>query len=410
MDRVVITGIGITSPIGKSKEEFWASLAEGKSGIGVVELFDASELSSNIAGEVKGFDPSSVFSPKEIKHMDRFVQLGLVSAVEAVQDSGVSCEETDPDRIGVIVGSGIGGLSTFEKQHSILLEKGPARISPFFIPMPISDMASGQISIKFGFRGPNSCAVTACASASHSIGEAFRSIKYGEADVMIAGGAEAAVTPMGMGGFCAMKALSTRNGEPGRASRPFDLDRDGFVIAEGAGVIVLESLAHARKRNARIYAELAGFGRSGDAYHITAPAPGGAGAAKAMSRALDDAGMDSDEIDYVNAHGTSTQLNDKFETSAIKEVFGPRAREIKVSSTKSMTGHMLGASGAVELAACVLALERGIVHPTINYETPDPECDLDYVPNEAVKADVRAALSNSLGFGGHNASLIVKKF
>ncbi len=409
MERVVITGIGIISPLGKTKDEFWDALEEGRSGIGGVELFDASGLTSQIAGEVKGFDSSRFLSAKEAKHMDRFVQLGLVSAVEAVDDSGILPDNHVQERTGVIVGSGIGGLSTFEKQHSILLEKGPGRLSPFFIPMLISDMASGQISIRFGFKGPNSCAVTACSSASHSIGEAFRCIRCGEADVMLAGGAEAAVTPMGMGGFCAMKALSTRNSSPERASRPFDLDRDGFVIAEGAGVMVLEALSHAEKRGARIYAELAGFGRSGDAYHITAPAPGGEGAGKAMLAALKDAGMDPGDIDYINAHGTSTQLNDRYETAAIKDVFGGRAYEIKISSTKSMTGHMLGASGAVELAACVLAIEKGIVHPTINYETPDPACDLDYVANEAVKMKVNAALSNSLGFGGHNASLILKK-
>ncbi len=410
MERVVITGIGVISPIGKTVDDFWAALAEGRGGIGTVGLFDPSGLSSHIAGEVKGFDPSVFFSPKEAKHMDRFVQFGVASASCAVKDSGISSDNTHPERIGVIVGSGIGGLSTFEKQHSILLEKGPGRLSPFFIPMLISDMASGQISIRFGFKGPNSCAVTACASASHSIGEAFRAIGCGEADVMVAGGAEAAVTPMGMGGFCSMKALSTRNDEPDKASRPFDLDRDGFVIAEGAGVIILESLSHARKRNARIYAELAGFGRSGDAHHITAPAPCGEGAGRAMRAALSEAKMSCCDIDYINAHGTSTQLNDKYETAAIKEVFGVHAPKLKISSTKSMTGHMLGASGAVELAACVLALEKGIVHPTINYRTPDPECDLDYVPNESVKMNVRAALSNSLGFGGHNASLIVKKF
>lgn len=410
MNRVVITGIGICSPIGQTKLEFWAALAEGKSGIGPVELFDASGLNSRIAGEVKGFDPSWLLTPKELRHMDRFVQLGLVSAARAIEDSGFSAQEADPGRAGVIVGSGIGGLATFERQHSLLMEKGPGRLSPFFIPMLISDMAAGQISIKFNLTGPNSCSVTACASASHSIGEAFRSIKYGETDVMVAGGAEAAITPMGMGGFCAMKALSSRNERPEEASRPFDLQRDGFVIAEGAGVLVLESAGHAKKRNARVYGELAGFGRSADAHHITAPVPGGAGAARAMKAALEEARMQPRDIDYVNAHGTSTQLNDKYETAAIKNVFGRHAYKLKISSTKSMTGHMLGASGAVELAACLLALERGIVHPTINYQFPDPECDLDYVPNEAVKAEVRAAISNSLGFGGHNASLIVKKF
>lgn len=410
MERVVITGIGVVSPAGKTREEFWESLREGRSGIGEVSLFDASGFSSRIAGEVKGFDPSPFLGARDIKHMDRFVQFGVVSAVEAVEDSGLEDANPVPERTGVIVGSGIGGLSTFEKQHSVLLGKGPGKLSPFFIPMLISDMASGQISIRFGYKGPNSCSVTACASASHSIGEAFRCIRLGEADVMLAGGAEAAITPMGMGGFCAMKALSTRNDSPREASRPFDMDRDGFVIAEGAGVLVLESLSHAKARGARVYAELAGFGRSGDAYHITAPAPAGEGACRAMQAALEDAEASPADIDYVNAHGTSTRLNDKYETDAIKNVFGKHAAGLKISSTKSITGHMLGASGAVELAACILAVKQGIIHPTVNYMTPDPECDLDYVPNEALKADVRFALSNSLGFGGHNASLVLKKF
>ncbi len=410
MNRVVITGFGVTTPVGCTREEFWGALCAGKSGIGKIELFDASSFASRIGGEVKDFKPESCLSPKEIRHTDRFIRLGLVSALRAIEDSGLDWSKEDPGRAGVLVGSGIGGLETFEKQHSVLLEKGPGRLSPFFIPMLISDMVSGQISIKYGLKGPNSCAVTACASASHSIGEAFRILGYGEADIMVTGGAEAAVTPMGLGGFCAMKALSTRNEEPERASRPFDLERNGFVIAEGSGVMVLETLEHALGRNASIYAEVTGFGRSADAYHITATAPGGEGAARAMLAALDDAEIDPSDIDYINAHGTSTLLNDKFETAAIKRVFGGHAKKLKISSTKSMTGHMLGASGAVELAACLLALEKGIVHPTINYENPDPECDLDYVPNEAVKAKVDTALSNSLGFGGHNASLIVKKF
>lgn len=410
MEKVVITGIGVTSPIGQTTAEFWKSLEEGRSGISGVSLFDASEFNSRIAGEVKDFDPSGFLSTKESRQMDRFVQFGMVSAHLAVRDSGIMDDKFAPERAGVIVGSGIGGLSTFEKQHSLLLNKGPGRLSPFFIPMLISDMASGRISIRFGLKGPNGCAVTACASASHSIGEAFSCIRHGEADIMLAGGAEAAVTPMAVGGFCAMKALSTRNDSPEKASRPFDLDREGFVIAEGAGVVVLESLSHAKRRGARVYAELAGFGRSGDAYHITAPAPEGEGAGRAMAAALGDARMNPSDIDYINAHGTSTQLNDRCETSAIKDVFGGHAYKLKISSTKSMTGHMLGASGAVELAACVLALEKGIVHPTINYEKPDPECDLNYVANEAVKAEVKTALSNSLGFGGHNASLILKKF
>ena len=342
--------------------------------------------------------------------MDRFVQLAMGAATEAIEDTGIEPERENADRIGVCVGSGIGGLSTLEKQHSVLLKSGPGRVSPYFIPMLISDMASGQIAIRFGLKGPNSCTVTACASGSHAIGNSLRILQYGDADVMVTGGTEAAVTPLGLGGFCSMKALSTRNAEPEKASRPFDRERDGFVIAEGAGILVLEVLQHALRRNAHIYAEAAGFGMTGDAYHMTAPVPEGDGAARAMKCAISDAGLNPEEVDHINSHGTSTPLNDRIETTAIKNVFGNHAYKLLINSTKSMTGHMLGASGGVELAACILAIEKSIIHPTINYEFPDPDCDLNYVPNTAVRKEIKVAISNSLGFGGHNATLVVKKY
>ncbi len=409
-NRVVITGIGVVTPIGSGKETFWKSLAEGKCGVGRTESFDPSKFSSQIAGEVRDFDPSGWIDTKDLKRMDRFVQFAVVSATEALNDSKIKVENEDTNKIGVLIGSGIGGLSTIEKQHTILVEKGPGRISPFFIPMLIVDMASGQVSIRLGLKGPNSCVATACASGTHAIGDSFRILQYGDADVMLAGGTEAAVTPMSVGGFCAMKALSTRNDEPGKASRPFDRERDGFVIAEGAGVVVLEVLEHALHRNSHIYAEIVGYGRTGDAHHITAPAPGGEGAVRAMKASLSDAGLNPEDVDYINAHGTSTPLNDKFETIGIKKVFGGQAYKLFISSTKSMTGHLLGASGGAEVAACILALEKGIIHPTINYEYPDPDCDLNYVPNTAIKKDVKVVMSNSLGFGGHNAVLIMKKY
>ena len=409
-NRVVITGVGVVSPIGNGKETFWKSLAEGKSGVKRIESFDPSEFSSQIAGEVRHFDPSGCVDTKDLRRIARFVQFAIVSATEAFNDAGMNVENEDANRIGVVIGSGIGGLAILEQTHTVLIEKGPARISPFFIPMLIVDMASGQVSIYLGLKGPNSCVATACASGTHAIGDSFRILQRGDADVMLAGGTEAAVTPMGVGGFCAMKALSTRNDEPEKASRPFDRDRDGFVIAEGAGVIVLETLEHALHRNAHIYAEIVGYGMTGDAYHITAPAPGGNGAARAMASAVSDARLNPEGVDYINAHGTSTPLNDKFETIAIKKVFGDHAYKLFVSSTKSMTGHLLGASGGAELAACILALEKGIIHPTINYEHPDPDCDLNYVPNTAIEKDVKTVMSNSLGFGGHNATLILKKY
>lgn len=408
--RVVVTGLGTISPLGHNKEDFWSALSEGKSGIGDISLFDVSAYTSRIAGEVKNFDAEEYLGKKDSRRTDRFVQFALVAAMEAAQDAHLDMEKEDAARVGVLVGSGIGGLSTIEKQHRELLAKGPGRISPFFIPMLIVDMASGQISIKLGAKGPNSCVATACASSSHAIGDAYRIIERGEAEVMISGGAEAAITSLGLGGFCAMKALSKHNDEPEKASRPFDKLRDGFIMGEGSGIVILEELEHAEKRNAHIYGELVGYGMSGDAYHMTAPAPGGEGAARAMHAALESGGLKPQDIDYINAHGTSTQLNDKFETAAIKTVFGEAARKVAISSTKSMTGHLLGAAGGIELIACLLAMKNNLIPPTINYEHPDPECDLDYVPNQAREQEITMALSNSLGFGGHNATLIVKKY
>lgn len=408
--RVVVTGIGVVSPLGNNKEDFWSSLIEGKSGVGKLTLFDAHEFSCQISAEVKDFNAIGILGKKEARQMDRFTQFAVVAALDAVGDAELRLGMEDLGRIGVVVGSGIGGLGTVEAQHSILLEKGPRRISPFFIPMFVPDMASGQISIALGVKGPNSCAVTACASGSHAIGDSYRIIQRGEADVMITGGSEAAITPVGLGGFCAMRALSTRNDEPARASRPFDRERDGFVMGEGAGILILESLKHANSRGAHIYAEVVGYGISGDAYHITAPAPDGEGAKRAMEAALNDASIAPEEVDYINAHGTSTPLNDKLETAAIKRVFGEHARRLVISSTKSMAGHLLGASGGIELIASVLSIETGVVHPTINYEYPDPECNLDYVPNKARQMNIDVCISNSFGFGGHNASLVVRKY
>jgi 3-oxoacyl-[acyl-carrier-protein] synthase II len=407
--RVVVTGLGVISPVGNTLDEFWKSLCEGKSGVGRITLFDASGFSSQIGGEVKGFDPLTFISPKDVKRMDRFTQFAVCAARIAVKDAGLDMSKEDPDRIGAIVGSGTGGLATIEEEHQVMLLKGPSRVSPFLIPMLIVNMAPAQIAITFGIKGPNSCAATACASGNHAIGDAYRIIQRGGADVMIAGGAEAAITPLGVAGFCAMRALSVRNGEPERASRPFDKDRDGFVIGEGAGIAVLESIEHARERGARIYAEMAGYGMSCDANHMTAPCPDGRGAALCMKSALADAGINPGEIDYINAHGTSTELNDRVETLAVKDVFKDDAKGVCISSTKSMTGHLLGASGGIEFAICAKVLETGIIPPTINLETPDPECDLDYVPNTARKKTVKVAMSNAFGFGGHNAALVVKK-
>jgi 3-oxoacyl-[acyl-carrier-protein] synthase II len=383
---------------------------QGKNGIGPVTYFDASALSSQIAGEVKGFDPAPYFNPKEVRRNDRFVQYAMAATAQAIEDARLDTEGVDKWRVGVIVSSGIGGIATLEQQHSILLQKGPGRVSPFFIPMMISDIAPGLISIRYGFKGPNYTTVSACASAGHAIGNAFRTLQRGEADVMIAGGSEATITPLAMAGFCSMQALSTRNQEPHRASRPFDAQRDGFVIGEGAGMLVMETLDHAQAREATVYGEVVGCAYTADAYHITAPAPGGVGAARAIHLALEDAGLTPEDVGYINAHGTSTELNDKFETAAIKAVFGERAHSIPISSTKSMIGHLLGAAAAVELIATVLSVRDDIVHPTINYEHLDPECDLDYVPNQPRKGRVDVAISNSFGFGGHNVCLVVRKF
>jgi len=408
--RVVVTGLGCITPIGHDPESLWASLRQGVGGVDRIRAFDASEYPSQIAAEVKDFDPGQFLGPKEVRHSDRFVQLAVAAAKQAVAHARLDITREDPTRIGVWVGSGMGGLTTIEEGYRQLQERGPARISPFFIPMIICNMAPGLISIALGAKGPNACPVSACATSGHALGDASRIIQRGEADVMVAGGSECAVTPLGVAGFCALKALSQRNDEPSRASRPFDKDRDGFVIGEGAGIVILEELGHAQRRGAAILAEFIGYGMSGDAYHMTAPDPEGRGAAACMARALKDAGLTPQDIDYINAHGTSTPLNDKVETLAIRTVFGPRASQVPISSTKSMTGHLLGAGGAVEAIACVMTLRDQVIHPTINYETPDPDCGLDYVPNRARPATVRVALSNSLGFGGHNVSLILKRY
>jgi 3-oxoacyl-[acyl-carrier-protein] synthase II len=396
--------------VGTGKEAFWEALVKGRSGVRRITRFDASEFKTQIAAEVDDFDPEAYIDKKEARRMDRFTQFAVAAANLALSDAAIATEALDRDRVGVVLGCGIGGIGTFEEQTRVLVSRGPNRVSPFFVPMMIANMGAGYIAIFHRFYGPNSTVVTACASSNHAIGEAFRIIQRGEADVMLTGGAEAAITPVALAGFCAMKAMSTRNDEPEKACRPFDAARDGFVIGEGAAVLVLERLEHALARGARIYAEVAGYGQSCDAYHITAPDPDGAGAAKAMARALADARLRPEEVNYINAHGTSTPLNDKVETMAIKKVFGEFAYRIPVSSTKSMTGHLLGAAGGIEAAACVLSITHGVIPPTINYENPDPECDLDYVPNEARRAQVDVALSNGLGFGGHNATLIFKRF
>lgn len=410
MRQVVVTGMGVVSPIGMGVKNFCKALFLGKNGIGKITHFDPSSYRSRIAGEVKNFDPYRYLPHKEVKRMDRFTQLGMVAAEEAVREAEITDEDNDPATIGVLVGSGVGGLRTIEREQTILLQKGPGRVSPFLVPMLITDITSALIAIKYGFSGPNFSVSTACATGNHSIGEAFKIIQRGDADIMIAGGTEAAITPLGVAGFCSMRALSTRNEHPEKASRPFDKERDGFVIGEGAGIVVLEELDRARKRSAPIWGEITGFGMSEDAYHITQPVSDGRGIRQAMNKALEDAKISPREVDYINAHGTSTLFNDKAETQAIKDVFGRKAYQIPVSSTKSMTGHLLGATGGVELIACLLALRDGIVPPTINYENPDPECDLDYVPNKAREVKIKIAMSNSMGFGGHNAVLVVKKF
>ncbi len=408
--RVVITGQGVVSPVGSSVPKFWDSLIKGKSGIRPITHFDASKFDCRISGDVIDINELDHFSTKEARHLSRFIQFAVIAAKEAITDAKLDMQKEDADRVGVLIGSGIGSMRTMEEEYDKLLAKGPSRISPFFIPKIIINEAAGHVSIMLGARGPATCVATACATANNAIGDAMRFIQYGDTDVMIAGGTESATTVLGIGGFCALKALSERNDAPEKASRPFDLNRDGFVMAEGAGVVILEELEHAKKRGVPILAELAGYGRTSDAYHITAPHEQGRGAIKAMENALADAGFKPQDISYINAHGTSTKLNDQVETLAIKKVFKEYAKKIPVSSTKSMTGHLLGAAGGVELVACVLAIRDNIVPPTINYETPDPDCDLDYVPNVARKLTVNSALSNSLGFGGHNATLVVKRY
>jgi 3-oxoacyl-[acyl-carrier-protein] synthase II len=409
-NRVVVTGLGVISPVGTGKDVFWQNLIAGKSGIGPVTRFDVSDMPTKIAGEINDFDPGLYMDKKEARRMDRFAQFALAAAKLAVTDSKLDLEQEDRDRIGVVVGCGIGGVITFEEQKETLISKGPGRVSPFFVPMLISNMGAGHISINMKLQGPSNTVVTACASATNAVGEALRILQHGDVDVCLAGGTEAPLTPLAFAGFCSMRAMSTRNEEPTRASRPFDLDRDGFIMGEGAGILVLETLEHAKARDAHIYAEVVGYGSTCDAHHITSPAPGGTGAAKAMAIAIKDAGLTPADISYINAHGTSTDANDANESAAIKSVFGDSAKSVAISSTKSMTGHLMGAAGGVELIACAMAIEEGIVPPTINYETPDPVCDLDYVPNEARKMPVKAAMSNSLGFGGHNASVVLKKY
>ncbi len=408
--RVVITGMGVVSPIGVGVKKFTDALFAGKNGVGRITHFDPSAYRSQIAGEVEDFDPLRYLSSKEVKRMDSFTQFGMVAAEEALQQAGLETEKEDPTRIGILIGSGVGGLLTIEKQKEVLIEKGPQRVSPFLVPMLITDIVSAHVAIKYGFSGPNLSISTACATGNHAIGEASKIIQRGDAEVMVAGGAEAAITPLGLAGFCSMRALSTRNEEPAKASRPFDRERDGFVIGEGAGVVVLEELERARKRGAHILGEIIGFGMSGDAYHITQPIQDGSGIRNAMANALADARMAPEEVDYINAHGTSTPFNDRVETLAIKALFGSHAHKIPISSTKSMTGHLLGATGGVEIVACVVSLRHGAIPPTINYEVPDPDCDLDYVPNQTREIEIKVALSDSMGFGGHNSVLIVRKF
>jgi 3-oxoacyl-[acyl-carrier-protein] synthase II len=408
--RVVVTGLGAVTPLGNTVEEFWTKALAGQSGIGPITRFDVTQFDAKIAGEVKNFDPSSMVERKETRHMDLFVQYSLIAGREAFLQSGLNMEQEDRARMGAVIGSGIGGIAPLEEQYEILLKKGPGRCSPFLIPMMIPNLASGYLAIKLGLEGPNSCTVTACASGNSALAEAYRTIQYGDADIMFAGGAESVVCRTAVAGFSAAKALSLRNDDPQRASRPFDKDRDGFVIGEGAGIVVLELLEHAQARGAKIFAELVGIGQSDDAYHITAPRPDGQGAARAMQNALKDAGISPEQIDYINAHGTSTGLGDIAETKAIKRVFGDHAHRLAISSTKSMVGHCLGAAGGIEFVAVVMTLVNQIIHPTINLDQPDPECDLDYVPKQARQAKVQYALSNSFGFGGHNVSVLVKRF
>ncbi|MDT8901244.1 beta-ketoacyl-ACP synthase II [Anaeroselena agilis] len=408
--RVVITGMGTVSPVGNNLEEFWSALLAGKSGITKVTQFDASDYATQIAGEVKGFEPGNYMDKKEARRMDRFTQFAIACTRMAIDDAKLDLDKIDRERAGTLVGTGIGGMETLHDQYKVLFEKGPNRISPFFVPMMIANMASGLTSITFGLQGPCLTVVTACATGTNSIGEAFKIIQRGDADIMVCGGTEATISPAAMAGFCSMKAMSTRNDAPEKASRPFESGRDGFVMGEGCGIVILEELEHAKARGAKIYAEMAGYGANADAYHITAPAPEGVQQGKVMAKAIADAGLKPSDVDYINAHGTSTPLNDKNETLAIKALFGDHAKKLAVSSTKSMTGHLLGAAGGIECIVCALTVANDMIHPTINYETPDPELDLDYVPNQARKQVVNVAISNSFGFGGHNATILVKKY
>ena len=410
MKRVVVTGLGAVTPVGNDVPSMWAALLAGKNGVSRITSFDPGALDSQIAAEVKGFDPAPYLTPKEIKRSERFVQFAVAAAKQAVADAGVRLDQEDPFRAGVVIGCGMGSMHLIEEQHSTLLSKGPKKLSPFMIPMLIANMGSGQTAISLGFKGPNCCTTTACASGAHGVGEAFRTVQRGDADLMVGGGTESCITPLAVGGFCALQALSRRNDDPAHASRPFDAERDGFVIGEGAGVMVLEELEHARRRGARIYAEMVGYGMTADAFHMTAPDEQGEGAAHAMSRALTDAKLRPEEVTYLNAHGTSTELNDKIETLAIKKAFKDAAKKVAVSSTKSMTGHLIGGAGWVEAVISALAITHGVMPPTTNYEHPDPACDLDYIPNQARKAAVNVVLSNSLGFGGHNATVVFRKF
>jgi len=408
--RVVATGLGLATPLGVGLENVWQRILNGESGIAPITRFDTALHETKFAGEIKEFKPEDYISPKEIKRIDLFIQYALVASKIAMKDAGLDMSTEDAERAGVVVGTGLGGLPTIEKYHSVLLERGPSRITPFFIPMLIANEAPGHIAIQYGMKGPNLSIVTACATGSHSIGEASRIIQYGDADVMVAGGTEANLTPLTVGGFNAMKALSTRNDAPEKASRPFDMDRDGFVVSEGSGIVILEELEHALKRGAKIYGEIAGYGYNGDAYHITAPSPNGEGFVRCIKMALKDAGISAEDVDYINAHGTSTELNDYTETLAIKEVFKEKAYKIPVSSTKSMTGHLLGAAGAIEAIFSLLSIRDNVCPPTINYETPDPQCDLDYVPNVSRSHRIDVALSNSFGFGGTNSTLVFRRF
>jgi len=408
--RVVVTGMGAITPLGHDVDSFWNGLTSGQNGIHKVEAFDTEGFACRIGAEVKNFDATEHIDGKLVKRNDRFVHFALIAAKQAVADSGLDMEKEDADRVGSFIGSGIGGMDTMEKNCKNLLERGPRRVSAFMIPALISNMASGLVAIEYGFRGPNFSIVSACATGAHAIGESLKTLRLGEADVMVAGGSEASITPLSFAGFCSMKAMSTRNDDPEHASRPFDADRNGFIMGEGAGVVVLETLEHAQKRGANILCEIVGYGASCDAHHITAPHPEGLGLKGAMKRALHSAQVNGEEIDYINAHGTSTPYNDKFETAAVKALLGDHAKKIAMSSTKSMTGHLLGAAGGIETVACVKMIREGVLAPTINYENPDPDCDLDYVPNEAREAEVGIAMSNSLGFGGQNASLIFKKY